>query len=992
MKKLSILIIFLSLLILFQFDHNQLNAFQGVDNPGLINQLHGSLLVEGDRVIQLSAGGVHSAALTQNGKVYTWGTNSSGQLGTGTTGANSTTPIDITHQFPEGDKVIQISMGGLHSAALTETGQVFTWGRTETGAVGDGPLPSQFDFYRPQPINITSAFPVGDKVIQISMGYQHSSALTESGRVFTWGHNDGQIGDNTLTHRFVPTEITNGFPVGDKVIQLSMGAQHSSALTESGNVFTWGSGSLGQLGTGLNFEQRLVPTNITSQFPAEDKVIRVSIGGSTSSALTESGAVYTWGRNGNGQLGDNTTNFKIAPTEITNQFPSDIKIVALSIGEFHSSAITESGKIYTWGKNLQGQVGNNSQTQSSIPIDITSRFPVGDKVIYVSLGFEFSSALTASGKVYTWGNNAGGQLGDNSTTQRWVPVLVSPISTPFTVDLSFQSNGGSNIASINELPGTEISAPANPTRSGYTFGGWYSDSGLTQSYVFNTMPSENTTLYAKWNPVSYDITYNLNNGTNNSNNPATYHIETATIMLGVPTRNGYTFVGWYENAEFTGSAVTQITLGSIGNKTFFAKWTINQYTITFDSNGGSTVSAITQDYNTSIIAPANPTRTGYTFNGWSQAIPTNMPSENITITALWLMQVPMTGDLEIQSSDLIDKIDPSLIEGKDVEVSVSSEILSQDNVSSSDWDLASNIIDKNLKFNDFGTIAFQVDVLLKESAQDDILIQELIAPWSLTITIPVEHRGYQNYRIIRITNGVATLLESQYDSENHTLTFETDRLSLFIIAYDMSSGSGLWWLLLLLLIPFAFIIYLLLSRRNKIIIVAKDDDKEEEQKEEQKDESIVLTEAEKEDDKLVEPQVEAIVLEDVVLENLEAREQFEPNQVVEPGNYLEITPDLESTNRIIKVVDHQLPTTLEMNNKFISISDEEVSKVKVQVVNAHAFVKKTPGSYAEPGYYVEVDEESNIVNNFISLKRRLPPTTKKGHRWVRIEKRQIKKN
>ena len=132
----------------------------------------------------------------------------------------------------------------------------------------------------------------------------------------------------------------------------------------------------------------------------------------------------------------------------------------------------------------------------------------------------------------------------------------------------------------------------------------------------------------------YDISYMPNEGTNDSRNPTQYEMSAGVASFYEATRTGYTFGGWFSNSGLT-DAITSIPANSTGAKTLYAKWTINKYTISFDTNGGTTIDAITQDYDTDITVPTNPTRTGYNFAGWSPTLPAKMPAENRTHTAQW---------------------------------------------------------------------------------------------------------------------------------------------------------------------------------------------------------------------------------------------------------------------------------------------------------------------------------------------------------------------
>ena len=183
--------------------------------------------------------------------------------------------------------------------------------------------------------------------------------------------------------------------------------------------------------------------------------------------------------------------------------------------------------------------------------------------------------------------------------------------------ITFDSNGGSEIASITQDYGTEITAPDNPTRKGYTFKGWDKE-------IPETMPAENITLKAQWEINQYTITFDTNGGSDIA--PITQDYGTKITAPADPTRKGYTFKGWDKEIPETMPAE---------NMTVKAQWEINQYTITFDTNGGSEIAPITQDYGTEITAPDKPTRKGYSFKGWDKEIPETMPAENMTVKAQW---------------------------------------------------------------------------------------------------------------------------------------------------------------------------------------------------------------------------------------------------------------------------------------------------------------------------------------------------------------------
>lgn len=168
----------------------------------------------------------------------------------------------------------------------------------------------------------------------------------------------------------------------------------------------------------------------------------------------------------------------------------------------------------------------------------------------------------------------------------------------------------------------------------------------------DAVSSDVTTLTAKWEPLKYNVTLEGNGGVINNNNITEYiYGEGATLPSASDlTKEGHTFGGWYLSSDFSGSPVTNIESADRGNKTYYAKWNINQYTITFDTDGGSAVSSITQDYGTVITKPLDPTKEGYTFTGWEPEIPDTIPSYDMTIKAKWLDSEKPSGEIKIATN------------------------------------------------------------------------------------------------------------------------------------------------------------------------------------------------------------------------------------------------------------------------------------------------------------------------------------------------------
>ena len=307
--------------------------------------------------------------------------------------------------------------------------------------------------------------------------------------------------------------------------------------------------------------------------------------------------------------------------------------------------ISEDAQLYWTDEN-----GNCYKPGDTVPADVSMLSITGDyEVIYLPGTYGTGSAvtdmkphnniLTLRGALFTragytqvgWSTVDGGEkvYGFEDVYTKNEALTLYPVWNTNKYTITFDTNGGSEIAPITQDYGTQIAAPANPTRKGYTFKGWDKE-------IPKTMPAENITVKAQWKINQYTIAFDTNGGSEIASITQDYGTE--ITAPDKPTRKGYTFKGWDKEIPETMPAE---------NITVKAQWEINQYTITFDTNGGSEIAPITQDYGTKITAPDNPTRKGYTFKGWDKEIPETMPAENITITARWRDTEKPTGEIII---------------------------------------------------------------------------------------------------------------------------------------------------------------------------------------------------------------------------------------------------------------------------------------------------------------------------------------------------------
>ena len=309
------------------------------------------------------------------------------------------------------------------------------------------------------------------------------------------------------------------------------------------------------------------------------------------------------------------------------------------------NSISEDAQLYWSDEN-----GNCYKPGDTVPADVSRLSITGDyEVIYLPGTYGAGSAvtdmkphnniLTLRGALFTrkgytqvgWSTVDGGEkvYGFEDVYTQNEALTLYPVWNTNKYTITFDTNGGSEIAPITQDYETAITAPDNPTRKGYTFKGWDKE-------IPETMPAENITVKAQWEINQYTIAFDTNGGSEIA--PITQDYGTEITAPDNPTRKGYTFKGWDKEIPETMPAE---------NITVKAQWEINQYTITFDTNGGNEVAPITQDYGTEITAPDNPTRKGYTFKGWDKEIPKTMPAENITITARWKDTEKPTGEIII---------------------------------------------------------------------------------------------------------------------------------------------------------------------------------------------------------------------------------------------------------------------------------------------------------------------------------------------------------
>jgi uncharacterized repeat protein (TIGR02543 family) len=253
----------------------------------------------------------------------------------------------------------------------------------------------------------------------LSAGTLFSLALSTNGEIYSWGDNrDGQLGDGTNTNRRFPNLISiENLQNGESIKNVYAGNKNATALTTHGRVFAWGLNNFGQLGHGTTISSNLPQLVHFSELLSAESINQISLGKDFTVALTNRGRVFAWGLNSKGQLGDGTTINQVIPKLISfNGLATNESIYQVEAGERHSLAVTTNGRVYGWGDNLFYQLGSGDWQGWAIPKIITfSGLKTNESIKNVVAGYHSTSAITTTGEVYMCGYNSEGQLGDGTT-------------------------------------------------------------------------------------------------------------------------------------------------------------------------------------------------------------------------------------------------------------------------------------------------------------------------------------------------------------------------------------------------------------------------------------------------------------------------------------------------------------------------------------------------------------------------------------------------
>lgn len=365
--------------------------------------------------VEVSAGDRHTCARTRDGSLWCWGWNYWGQLGDGTAVHRLiATPVQ------SGESFVQVSAGAGYTCARAAAGPVYCWGDNGFGQLGDGGTEAS----RPVPGLVRGIADVVEVSTGRDEGYApnqceytgcgHTCARTADGPGYCWGGNEsGQLGDGTRTGRLMPTAVA-----GDRrFAEISAGGGHTCGVTDTGSAYCWGTNYEGQLGSPTAASGATVPTPVNVNETFTD----VKASAYHTCGLTTSGAIYCWGINSSGQLGNGTRSPPGYPPVVLPPAPvvGNLRFIAVTVGWHHSCGLGSDGTAYCWGHDALGEVGPGLPTEHLVPTPVSGNL----KFVEISAGLFHTCARTADGNIYCWGE-AAGAIGDGTLSPRRVPTRV----------------------------------------------------------------------------------------------------------------------------------------------------------------------------------------------------------------------------------------------------------------------------------------------------------------------------------------------------------------------------------------------------------------------------------------------------------------------------------------------------------------------------------------------------------------------------------------
>ncbi len=445
-------------------------------------------LPSGSEVSYITAGNSHTCVIASaNSKAYCWGGGGSGRLGNGST-SNQTIPVTVSQGvMPSGSTILQIIAANSHTCAVASNNQAYCWGNGSSGRLGNG---STSDHSTPVAVS-QGVRPSGSTVLGIKAG-SASCLIASDNRVYCWGKgDDGRLGNGSTSSQNTPVMVDTAGDLKDKdVDSITVGDSHTCAVAE-GWAYCWGDNASGEIGDGLTADRNkpvavvrstidiisesyrffenannvtpgepLADANTAGKLsrPRQDFRLRMGLSGIKGLDMVSSGSYFTcalargdaycWGLNSKGQLGDNSTTNRNTPVAVKAPL-SGKTVTRISAGGTHACAVAD-GQAYCWGEGTNGRLGNGSTSDKKVPTIVSrGEMPSGVTVLDIVASESHTCALASDSNVYCWGYGSSGRLGNNSTSDKTTPVVVSQGELPTGVtikEISTSSGGGHTCA------------------------------------------------------------------------------------------------------------------------------------------------------------------------------------------------------------------------------------------------------------------------------------------------------------------------------------------------------------------------------------------------------------------------------------------------------------------------------------------------------------------------------------------------------------------
>lgn len=377
----------------------------------------------GGSVADVSSVAIPRSIFAQGG-MWTWGYSSSGALGNNTSATSVSSPVQ-TIAGGSNWKIHSTSDDSVLS--IKSDGTLWGWGRNTFGQLGNNTTTG-----RSSPIQTISS---GTNWKQAAAGAYHSAAVKTDGSLWLWGRNNyGQMGNSTTTNYSSPVQTVAG---GSNWEYVSCGNGVTAAIKTDGTLWLWGKNNYGNLGDNT----RTSSSSPVQTVASGNNWSLVSVMSYYSAAIKTDGTLWLWGFNNYGQLGDNSIASSSSPVQTV---AGGTNWKAVSLGSVHSIALKTDGSLWTWGQNFYGQLGDNTTTYKSSPVQTVAG---GLNWKSVSGGGYLSGAIKKDGSLWTWGLNTSGQLADNTTVNKSSPVQTAAGGTSWKA-VSMGQQFGSAITDI----------------------------------------------------------------------------------------------------------------------------------------------------------------------------------------------------------------------------------------------------------------------------------------------------------------------------------------------------------------------------------------------------------------------------------------------------------------------------------------------------------------------------------------------------------------